>query len=199
MGNYAKLFDAKTVYNEFLPMLFKFGADSVSRVGQDACPAMAEIIEKFDEMPEKQNGIVRVIKQRYFKSKTFKKRQLFILMMQGPMMMKKNIFEKYFKLDFLTLVNDKVPNVRILMAKALRFHFLKEISGTFVYDELFNEAVHVMKSDSCEEVRFLTSDIELYPADKTYEITMDEFMGKVMGLRGTDEDSDASEDESRIE
>jgi hypothetical protein len=36
---------------------------------------MAEIIEKFDEMPEKQKGIVRVIKHRYFKAKTFKKRQ----------------------------------------------------------------------------------------------------------------------------
>jgi hypothetical protein len=122
-------------------------------------------------------------------------------MMQGPMMMKKSIFEKYFKLDFLTLVNDKVPNVRITMAKALRFHFLKEISGTFVYDELFNEAVHVMKSDSCEEVRFLTSDIELYPSDKTYEISMEDYMGKIMGLRGNtdDDDSDISDDESMIE
>lgn len=66
-------------------------------------------------------------------------------MCKGPMMMKKDIFEKYFKLHFLSLVNDKVPNVRIGVAKALRHHFLKEISGTFVYDQEFNEAVHVLK------------------------------------------------------
>ena len=39
------------------------------------------------------------------------------------------------------------------MAKALRHHFLKEISGEFVYDELFNDCVHVLKSDSSAEVR----------------------------------------------
>jgi len=55
-------------------------------------------------------------------------------MCRGEMMQKKQIFEKYFKLDFLSLVNDRVPNVRICIAKALRHHFLKEISGSFVYD-----------------------------------------------------------------
>lgn len=127
LGNYAKLFDDKTVYSEFLPMLFKFCSDSVARVGHDACPAMADIIEKFDELPEKQKGIVRVIKSRYYRARTFKKRQLFVLMCKGQMMQKKEIFEKYFKLDFLSLVSDRVPNVRIALAKALRHHFLKEI------------------------------------------------------------------------
>lgn len=84
-------------------------------------------------------------------------------MCQGKLMMNKDLFEKYFKLDFLSLVNDRVPNVRISLAKALRHHFLKEISGTFVYDQEFNEAVHVLKQDPCEEVRFLTNDIETYP------------------------------------
>jgi hypothetical protein len=48
-------------------------------------------------------------------------------MCTGKMMQKKQLFEKYFKNDFLSLVNDRVPNVRILLAKALRHHFLKEI------------------------------------------------------------------------
>ena len=74
LGNYAKLFEDKTVYSEFLPMFFKFCSDSVARVGQDACPAMADIIEKFDDLPEKQKGIARVIKTRYYKARTYKKR-----------------------------------------------------------------------------------------------------------------------------
>ena len=69
-------------------------------------------------------------------------------------MMKKDIFEKHFKLDFLSLVNDRVPNVRITFAKILRHHFLKQINATFVYDSEFNDAVHVLKSDTCGEVRY---------------------------------------------
>lgn len=140
---------------------------------------MADIIEKFDDLPEKQKGIAKVIQHRYYKARTFKKRQLYILMCKGQMMMKKDIFEKYFKLDFLSLVNDRVPNVRIAVAKALRHHFLKEISGTFVYDTEFNEAVHVLKQDSSNEVRFLVNDIETYPTDHKYEITVDEFITKL--------------------
>ena len=118
-------------------------------------------------------------------------------------MQKKELFEKSFKLDFLSLVNDRVPNVRICIAKAIRYHFLKEISGAFVYDQEFNEAVHVLKEDPSSEVRFLVNDIETYPAGKKYEITMDQFMKKLKDMRGdgnnSDDDSFNSEDELGIE
>ena len=60
-------------------------------------------------------------------------------------MMKKELFEKYFKYDFLSLVNDRVPNVRMVVAKTLRHHFLKEVGGEFVFDHEVNEAVCVLK------------------------------------------------------
>ena len=75
-------------------------------------------------------------------------------------MQQKAIFEKFFKRDFLALVGDSVPNVRILLAQALRHHFLKEISGEFVEDEDTNKAVRILKEDSCEEVRLEVADIE---------------------------------------
>lgn len=49
LGNYAELFDNNTVYTEFLPMFFKFCADGVIRVNHAACPALANIIEKFND------------------------------------------------------------------------------------------------------------------------------------------------------
>lgn len=176
LGNYAELFDAKTVYNDFLPMFLKFCSDSVSRVGQSCCPALAEIVEKFNDDETRQQGIVRVIRNRYAKARTYKKRQLFVLMCTGKLMMKKALFEKYFKLDLLTLVNDRVPNVRILLAKALRHHFLKEISGEFVFDADVNDAVTVLKQDPCDEVRFHVTDIETYAGAENQNITLDEFM-----------------------
>jgi hypothetical protein len=59
----------------------------------------------------------------------------------------KELFEKFFKYDFLSLVADKVPNVRIAMANVLRHHFLKEINGAFVDDSEINDAVIVLKQD----------------------------------------------------
>ena len=80
LGNYCELFDHETVYNEFLPMFFKFCSDNVVKVGQEACSAMCPIVEKFNDDPAKQATIVKVIKNKYLKAKTFKKRQLFCLM-----------------------------------------------------------------------------------------------------------------------
>lgn len=44
-------------------------------------------------------------------------------------MNKKELFERHFKLDLLSLVNDKVTNVRMCIAKVLRYHFLNQING----------------------------------------------------------------------
>ena len=61
-----------------------------------------------------------------------------------------------------------MDNVRILLAQSLRHHFLKEISGVFADDAEFNEAVNVLKSDPCEEVRLEVADIETAePVDST--------------------------------
>lgn len=43
--------------------------------------------------------------------------------MCGEAMNKKDIFERHFKADMLSLVNDKVSNVRMCLAKVLRYHF----------------------------------------------------------------------------
>uniref|UniRef100_A0A7S3IWR8 Uncharacterized protein n=1 Tax=Strombidium inclinatum TaxID=197538 RepID=A0A7S3IWR8_9SPIT len=200
MGNYAELFDQQTVYSDFLPMFFKFCSDNFSKVSFSACSALADILVKFNEEEVKQNGIVRVVKKRYLRARTFKKRQLFVLMCHGKLMMDKDIFSRHFKLDFLSLINDRVPNVRIAMAKALRHHFLKELSGTFVYDQEMNDAVTVLKKDESADVRSYVEDIETMKS----EVDLDTFLQTLHDLRmsssvRSDSDSINSEDESKIE
>ena len=68
--------------------------------------------------------------------------------------MLKELFEKYFKLDFISMVQDKCVNVRITLAKVIRHHFLKEIGGEFVYDELMNDTVRVLKQDASFDVKY---------------------------------------------
>jgi len=60
-----------------------------------------------------------------FREGTFKKRQLYLIMsasiMNRPDM--KKIFIEHFKEDTLSLAYDSVPNVRIAIARAIKFHF----------------------------------------------------------------------------
>lgn len=49
----------------------------------------------------------------------------------------KDLFDQYFKHDFLSLCGDKVVNVRLTLARALKNHFRK-INSTFMHDKLVN-------------------------------------------------------------
>lgn len=117
--------------------------------------------------------------------------------------MEKEIFEKYFKLDFLAIVNDRVPNVRIAMAKVIRHHFMKEINGAFIYDPEVNDAVRLMNQDKCADVRIEVADIEAQTNGQA-DLSIDSYMQTLNDIRlntssRTDSDSLNSEDESKIE
>jgi serine/threonine-protein phosphatase 4 regulatory subunit 1 len=179
LSHYARLFDLQTVYSEFLPMFFKFCADTVHRVGLAACPALADLLLRFADDEHKQNGIARVVRKRYYQSRTYKKRQLFVVMCQGKLMQQKELFERHFKQDFLSLANDKVPNVRIALAAALKHHFIKEIEGAFVEDREINDMVRLLKQDSCEDVSSLLRDVQTLDQTEGDSISIEVFMARV--------------------
>jgi hypothetical protein len=204
LGKYAELFEKDLVYHEFLPMFFKFCSDNVARVSNAVCDALCPILLQFNEDEAKQASIVRIVKNRYCKARTFKKRQLFVKMMGGQMLQNKDLFEKYFKYDFLLIANDRVDNVRIAFAKVIRHHFMKEISGKFVDDQDFNDAVAVLKQDTCEDVRVQVSDIETMTSNGDNRlVTMETFLNSIenskMSSNWSDSDSSYSEDELKIE
>jgi len=62
------------VYTEFLPMFFKFCSDNVAKVSMAACHALCPILLKFGDEESKQISISRIVKNRYCKARTFKKR-----------------------------------------------------------------------------------------------------------------------------
>ena len=59
-------------------------------------------------------------------------------------MMKKELFEDYFKAEMLSVFNDKVKNVRMTLAKVLRQHFLT-LNGPFVFDIDVNQTIKILK------------------------------------------------------
>lgn len=77
------------------------------------------------------------------------------------------IFHEHFIHDFLSLVSDKVPNVRISVARTLRNHF-KTLNGAFVNDPLVTSALRMLKHDKEAEVRDLVQEIQsLHDFDDT--------------------------------
>lgn len=160
LGRFATLYDSDTVYTKFLPMFFKFCNEQVAQVSQAASTSLIYILEKFNEDPQKQESIVEVVKKNFFGAPTFKKRQNFVRMC-GEAMHNKDLFEKYFKYELLSMVGDRVPNVRMCLSRALGAHFHISIQnqGAFVFDEDVNEAVRILKKDKSVDVREPVSNI----------------------------------------
>lgn len=160
LGKFATLFDRRIVYSEFLPMFFKFCEDRVATVSSAAATALAPILNKFAEDHDQQKAIIKIIRNNFREGEkaTFKRRQLYILMCEDVMNEAKDLFDQYFKHDFLSLVGDKVVNVRLALARALKNHF-RRINCTFMYDKLVNQAVKVLLQDRSQDVVDLVSDI----------------------------------------
>ena len=138
------------MHQEFVPMFFKFCEDRVARVCTAAATALAPLLTKLSDDPVQQRAIIKIVKNNYRTGEkaSFKRRQIFVIMCAEVMNQSKDLFEEHFKHDMLSLVSDKVLNVRICLARALRDHF-KQISCTFMYDPLVNQAIKVMKNDKC--------------------------------------------------
>jgi len=58
----------------------------------------------------------------------------------------------------LRLVGDRVPNVRLCLARALRNHF-KTLGGAFVYDRKVNGAVGLLSKDADRDVKEMVQEI----------------------------------------
>lgn len=161
LGNYVTLFDLKIVYKEFLPMFFKFCEDRVNTVNSAAATALAPILIKFKNDTQQMRAIIKIVKNnfRYGDVATFKRRQLYVIMCEHVMNQAPDIFQEYFMNDFLSLVQDRVPNVRIGVARTLRSHF-KTINGAFVSDTLVNHAIRVLKNDKDNEVVSICAEIQ---------------------------------------
>jgi hypothetical protein len=103
--------------------------------------------------------------------------------MCGEAMMRREMFEKDFKVDMLKLVNDRVVNVRLNLAKVIRHHFLSQINGAFVFDLEVNDAVRLLNMDKSLDVVDLVADIQTFPinADER-KVEMQEFLERLGSL-----------------
>ena len=118
--------------------------------------------------------------------------------MCGEAMNKKELFEREFKADMLSLVNDRVSNVRLQLAKVLRNHFLNEVNGQFVFDLEVNDAIRILKKDKSKDVVMLVEDLQTFPLNEERDVKVEEFLQRLNNLaiqQQKDESDSSSQDE----
>lgn len=98
----------------------------------------------------------------------------------------KELFEKYFKYELLSMVGDRVPNVRMCLSRALGAHFHISIQnqGAFVFDEDVNEAVRILKKDKSTDVREPVANIQTFPLNSPSgsDVEAAEFSAKMRSM-----------------
>ena len=82
----------------------------------------------------------------------------------------------------LKLVNDPVSNVRLSLARILRYHFLNQINGPFSNDLEVNDAIRLLKKDKSRDVVELVEDIQTFPLNDDRELAIAEFIDRLNKL-----------------
>jgi len=97
------------------------------------------------------------------------------------------------------MVNDRVSNVRMSLAKVLRHHFINQIDGAFVFDSDVNDAVRILKRDKATDVRQHVSDIQTFPMNEDKEVAMTEYLERLTTLNSTINDTISDQEEQEVE
>ena len=94
-----------------------------------------------------------ITRKYFFKSETYKRRQLFVLMC-GEALNNKEVFLTYFKRDMLTLANDKVISVRMALARVIKLHYVTLLGKSFVNnDRDINAVIKKLQGDKSSDIR----------------------------------------------
>ena len=93
----------------------------------------------------------------------------------------KELFEKYFKYELLSIVGDRVPNVRMCLSRALRAHFVGHVNGAFVFDEDVNDAVRLLRNDKSADVREPVVNVPVFPMNQSSsnEVNLNDFINRM--------------------
>lgn len=120
-------------------------------MAETASFGLANLLQAISNDNKRIEQIVKIIRKYFFQSKTYKRRQLYVLMSSSLFKAEDtNTFEYYFKKDFLTLVDDRVITVRMTLARILTSYPQQK-------DKEISLALARLSKDSCGDIRELVS------------------------------------------
>ena len=145
-GDYAKLFNTQLVYKYIFPIICDLVQDKVGEVRVAACKEFTKVLSRLKADEDHFNKAIDFV-HKLAVSTSFRGRQSFLLICE-KLMNSKELFEEHFLTEFLRLQKDKVPNVRITLAKVLRSYINN--SGENLY---ITRTIEALKEDESRDVR----------------------------------------------
>jgi len=153
----ANIFSKDIVFQIITPISFKLCSDPVSIVREEASKKIAFLLDNlYDHNEEYRNSIIANIKG-FSLAPRFTVRQSFVFMCE-KLMDNPERFQEHFITNFTALGKDKVPNVRILVAKALYEKHV--VSSPLLTDPLIVELINTLKEDNSQDVIYWISKID---------------------------------------
>ena len=150
-----ELFEPRVVYRIHFPIAFKLCKDEVAEVRTTACCNMSSILQNLKK--EKNKNYFEKVKNEILKlgeSDNYTLRQVFVAICANILNEDLSLFCKYFIDKFLEKQNDRIVNVRIIMAK-----YCGQFLSNFVEPDLSETSSEV--SDPQEEEKIdLDSNIQ---------------------------------------
>lgn len=101
-----------------------------------------------------------IIRKYFFSAKSHKRRELYVIM-GGEALNMKDVFNKYFKKDMVTMAGDRVLGVRMAFARVLKQHYLAHVENSFINDRQIAAAIKRLQADTSSDIRQMVSSIPL--------------------------------------
>ena len=146
--SYSKLYNAQLVHEKILPIVFNLLEDNVMEVRTKMSGPIYQIAMMIKSEPKYFEEMMIKI-DKYCSSRSFRDRQTFLHICSG-FMCNESMFEQYLLTGFLALQKDKVPNVRVTLAKVLEEHM--KCSGLLAKNTYIVKVLEMLQSDSAAEV-----------------------------------------------
>ena len=162
---YAKLFPIELVNEKIVPIVFSLLEDAVIAVRMKMSEAVYPIAMVLKKEPKYFEEIMINI-MKFYVSTIFRDRQTFLYICSG-FMCNEALFDQYFLTSFLALQKDRVPSVRVSLAKILHNHM--KCSGVLAKNTYIVRTIELLQTDSAKEVKecVLAASIE---CDKMKEV-----------------------------
>jgi len=149
IGDIAQVIDAQTTFTEIVPYFLALIQDPVAKIRETTWPQITKILDSLKPLPAKKKELIEKL-SLFGNSDSFQHRIIFVKICGASSNhVDKDLFQNFFISKLLLLFKDKVPNIRIAVARSLQ-QILKNQS--YSSDTRLIGALNTLKSDKDPEV-----------------------------------------------
>ena len=151
IGKFNGTYSHNIIYKRVFPIVINFCFDDISKVRTNSAKHNSRLIlQLISSKTEFKNKTLTIIKS-FAQSINYKYRQLFIYMCRH-LFENEEVFKENISELLLDLAYDKVPNVRIILAKFISELLNREKYANLAKNETVRKIVKVLKNDKNSEV-----------------------------------------------